>query len=200
MNQNLQYSVDFAGAIWYNGCLQINLYSVQMQMYVPVERSAATSVALDRIKAFVLSELSNVVFIDSQYQNEAEMFEALGVNVCTLPHEPHDQIIGIMLFCKLNAITEGQIVISQLDISSSLGDDVWYQQTTDDELGPFGQPGWWHSRGCQKHNLGAAVEDNVVKVAATGWHEYDLDWPEVGGQSSTVVKPDFRKHETNLTR
>jgi hypothetical protein len=105
-----------------------------------------------------------------------------------------------MLFCKLNAITEGQIVISQLDISSSLGDDVWYQQTTDDELGPFGQPGWWHSRGCQKHNLGAAVEDNVVKVAATGWHEYDLDWPEVGGQSSTVVKPNFRKHETNLTR
>jgi len=200
MNQNLQYSVDFAGAIWYNGSLQMNLYSVQLQMQVTGTRAEFTTVALERIKAFVLSELNNVVFIDSQHENEAEMFDALGVNICTLPHEPHDQVIGIMLFCKLNAITEGHLTISQLDISSSLGDDVWYQQTMEDDLGPFAQTGWWHNRGCQKHNLAAVLDNNVVKVSALGWNEYNLEWPEAPGQSSTVVKPDFRKHETNLTR
>lgn len=201
MNQNLQYSIDFLGAIWYNGSLQLNTYSINMQMVTASERPVIINVAMERIKAFVMSELADVLFINSAHQSEAEMFDALGVNVCTLPDEPHDQVVGMMLFCKLNAVTESQLIITQLDISSSLGDDVWYQHSMEDPLGYYGQPGWWHSRGCQKNNLCISTDDNVVKVETSSWQEYDLEWPDVpGAQPSTVVKPDFKKHETNSTR
>lgn len=201
MNTSLQYNIDFPGAIWYNGCLQLNAYSMVLQMVTASERPVIINVAMERIKAFVMSEMANVLFINAAHNNEAEMFEALGANVCTLPDEPHDQVIGMMLFCKLNAVTEAQLIVTQLDISSSLGDEVWYQHGLDDALGPFAHQGWWHSRGCQKNNVSAAAEDNVVKVSASGWHEYDLEWPDVpGAQTSKVVKPDFKKHEHNTTR
>jgi hypothetical protein len=117
-----------------------------------------------------------------------------------LPEEPVDQIVGIMLYCKLNAVTEGNLSITQLDISSSLGDEVWYQHHSDDNLGPLSQDGWWHKKTCQKHNLPQDTEHNVVKVENSGWAEYGLEWPDARPQQkSTVVKTNFKRHETNQT-
>ena len=200
MNRNLQYSIEFPAAIWHNHSLQINAYSVNLQITAVSDRPAVISVAMERIRAFVMSELANAMFISAEHENEAEMFEALGTNVCTLPYEPHDQIIGIMLYCKLNAITEGHLAITQLDISSSLGDEVWYQHSEEDALGPFVNTGWWHNKNCSKNNLPHSV-NNVVKVDASGWQEYGLEWPDVAPtQQATIVKPNFRKNETNTTR
>jgi hypothetical protein len=35
----------------------------------------------------------------------------MGINVTTLPEEPVDQIIGMMLYYKLNAIMEGRMIV-----------------------------------------------------------------------------------------
>lgn len=201
MNQSLQYSIDFPAAIWYNSELQLNTYSVNLQLTTVQERPVITGVALERIKAFVLSELANVVFINSEYDSVAELLDAIGANVCTLPHEPHDQIVGLMLLCKLTAIVEGNLEIAQLDISSSLGDEIWYQLSNEDALGPFAGDGWWHNRSCQHSVLVTEPTDNVVKVDTQSWQDYGLEWPELEtGKQATIVKPDFRRHETNQTR
>jgi len=112
------------------------------------------------------------------------------MNVTTLPDEPVDQIIGIMLYCKLNSIMEDQIIVTKLDIQSYLGDSVWYQFDEEDSLGPFKADGWWHKPTCQHDDLeqdnGA---NNVVRVASTGWPEYGLDWPDAQPENAgnTVV-------------
>lgn len=201
MNQSLQYGIDFAGAIWYNGALQINTYSVNLQLITASERPVIVGVALERIKAFVMGELANVLFINHDHDTVAEMFDALGANVCTLPDEPHDLTIAMMLFCKLTAIVENNLVVSQLDVSSSLGDEVWYQIGKDDPLGPFAQDGWWHKPNCQKHSLCTNTDANVVKVQTSGWQDYELEWPEIpNGSATTIVKPDFHRHDSNQAR
>ena len=159
-------------------------------------RSKATNVAVDRIKAFVYGELANTVFFGPADSEVIEMFSMLGINVTTLPEEPIDQIIGIMLYCKLNAIMEGRMLLTELDIQSHLGDSVWYLHNEDDAIGPFSQDGWWHEANCKHHNITEPPDDNVVKVVSSGWSEYNLDWPDIQPQAgNTIVVADFQRNE-----
>jgi hypothetical protein len=198
MNVNLQYDVEFMGGVYYEDTLQINNYNVSMHFVTCSKEAEVTNIAMERVKAFIFSELSNVVFINRDHETQAELFQALGCNICTLPEEPVDQIIGLMLYCKLNAIMEGQMIITDLDISSSLGDEIWYQHNEEDSLGPFSKEGWWHELSTQKETLEPdGVDKNVVKVQSTGWYEYGLDWPDSKSkETAKIVYPDFKKNET----
>ena len=159
---------------------------------------SSTNIAMERLKCFVYWELENAVFIDQDDQEQAEMLQLLGINIVTLPDEPIDQIIGIMLFTKLNAIMQDRLSITRLDISSILGDSVWYQHEEDDPLGPFTNEGWWHSSNPQHHDLDVEpAQQNIVKVNPNPWLEYQLLWPEeqVEQSGNTVVFADFSRHE-----
>jgi hypothetical protein len=124
----------------------------------------------------------------------------IGANVVTLPDEPVDQIVGLMLYCKLNAIMEGVMTVTALDICSSLGDDVWYEHTEEDAVGPFFDAGWWNLATTVHNNLdGADRNTKVVKVVPDCWAEYGLCWPDPVDKDQekahTVVYAKFPKHE-----
>ena len=197
MNVRLQYDVEFLANIYYEETLQINSYSANITLLTTSTDTAITNIAMERLKAFLHYELSNVIFINQAHTAQAELFQAVGCNVCTLPEEPVDQIIGLMLYCKLNAIMEKHLIVTGLNISSSLGDDVWYQHDEEDAIGPFRAEGWWHDPSTQKETLDPeGTPDNVVKVQSTGWYELGLDWPETKKeQSAKIVYPDFKKNE-----
>ena len=153
MNVKLQYELDFMAGIYYDDRLQLNQYSVSLQLLTQSINALVTNVAMERLKAFVYSELCDTVFVGPNNQAQAEMFAMMGMNVTTLPEEPVDQIIGLMLYCKLNAIMEDQMLVTKLDIQSYLGDSVWYQHDEDDVIGPFRNNGWWHEPTCQHNSI-----------------------------------------------
>lgn len=198
MNVRLQYNLDFLAGIYYNDQLQMNSYSVGLSLLTKTTDPISTNIAMDRIKAFVFSELEHTVFINSRSIERAEMMSVLGINVTTLPEEPVDQIVGMMLYHKLNAVMEGRMVITQLDISSSLGDNVTYMHDEEDSSGPFVQPGWW-SEPTVRHDTLEPEEavDNIVKVVPSAWIEYGLMWPEDidPPTANTVVYANFPKNE-----
>ena len=202
MNVRLQYDVEFPAGVYFNESLELNTYSVSMSMITSGKDAAHINIAMERLRMFINNELANVVFIHRIHAEQAEMLYALGVNICTLPEEPVDQIVGLMLYCKLNAIMESQLVITSLDIKSSLGDDVWYQHDEEESLGPFSQDGWWHRNSIQKETLDLdPTPENVVKVVSTGWKEYGLEWPEETKETNAkVVFPKFKKDENEQTR
>lgn len=202
MNVRLQYELEFMAGIYYEGCLQMNQYSISLQLLTQSTDALTTNIAMERLKAFVYSELCNAVFFGPDNQQQAEMFSVMGVNVTTLPDEPVDQIIGVMLYCKLNAIMENQMIVTKLDIQSYLGDSVWYQFDEDDAIGPFKNDGWWHEAGCQHCFDLEPQADNVVKVANKGWSEYGLDWPESQSENTgnTVVFANFQRNEDQPTQ
>lgn len=197
MNVRLQYDTDFLAGIYYDERLQMNSYSVNISMVTKTIDPVETNIAMDRLKFFINEVMSSTVFINQAHMEQAETLTWCGANVTTLPEEPVDQIVGMMLFYKLNAIMEDRIEIVRLDISSSLGEGVWYQHDEDDTIGPFATKGWWHDSSTQHDSIEVEpVSNNVVKVVSTGWYEADLDWPEQASSTgSTVLFGKFPKNE-----
>jgi hypothetical protein len=196
MNVRLQYDLEFLAGIYYEDSLQINSYDVSMSLVTKTKDPVSTNIAMDRVKAFVYGMLENTVFINQNNMERAEFLQMIGCNVTTLPEEPVDQIIGMMLYYKLNAIMEDRMVITNLDISSKLGDGVWYQHDEEDVSGPFAPEGWWHKSSTQHETIETDdVADNVVKVISTGWYEMDLEWPEntAPATANTIVYANFPK-------
>jgi hypothetical protein len=203
MNVKLQYELDFMAGIYYEGTLQLNHYSVSLQLLTQTADPLRTNIAMERLKAFVYAELCDAVFVGPEDQDKVEMLSVMGINVATLPDQPVDQIIGVMLYCKLNAVMEEQMLVTKLDIQSYLGDSVWYQHDEDDAIGPFSKEGWWHEPSCKHNDIDLdPVSDKVVKVASTGWSEYRLDWPEAVPENAgnTVVFANFQKNENQPTQ
>ena len=197
MNVRLQYDLDFMAGIYYENSLQLNQYSISLNLVTKTTDAEQTNIAMNRLKCFVWSELENTVFINQAHQEKAEMMALMGINVTTLPEEPVDQIIGMMLYCKLNAIMEGRMIITGLDIQSTLGDQVWYLHDEEDALGPFADAGWWTYPSTQHETIELnPVPEKVVKVTTTGWQEYGLEWPdEVKPTANTVVFANFPRNE-----
>jgi len=203
MNVRLQYDLEFLAGIYYEDQLQLNSYSVSVNLLTQTEDAASSNIALERLKCFVYHDLANTVFFGPADHDKAEMFQMMGTNVTTLPDAPVDQIVGMMLYCKLNAIMEGRMTVTSLDISSALGDSVWYSHDDEDNLGPFAHwpvadDAWWFNPFVQHHTLETeSTPDSVVKVTPNVWHEYGLMWPEdcIEPTGNTVIYPNFRKHE-----
>ena len=198
MNVRLQYDLDFLAGIYYEDQLQMNRYTVSLNLLTKTKDSASTNIALDRAKAFVHGALESTVFINQVNMERAEFMQMMGINVTTLPEEPVDQIIGMMLYYKLNAIMEDRMTVTGLDIASSLGDNVWYQHDEEDLSGPFAAEGWWHQASMQHESVERNPESgNIVKVMSTGWYELNLEWPEntAPAGDNTVVFANFPRNE-----
>ena len=198
MNVRLQYDIEFMAGIYYDDRLQLNSYSVNLGLLTKTADAASTNIAMDRLKYFVHGELANTVFVNQDSKERAEMMQIMGINVTTLPEEPVDQIVGMMLYYKLNAIMEGRMTVTRLDLSSILGDSVWYQHDEDDAWGPFREDGWWHAPTVQHDSiLESVTADNVVRVIPNAWHELGLIWPEEETEptANTVVFANFTKNE-----
>ena len=198
MNVRLQYDLEFLAGIYYEDQLQMNRYTVSLNLLTKTKDSVSTNIALDRAKAFVHGALESTVFINQNNQERAEFMQMMGISVTTLPEEPVDQIIGMMLYYKLNAVMEERMVVTSLDISSVLGDSVWYQHDSEDMAGPFAEDGWWHRASMQHETVEREpAPGNVVKVISTGWHELNLEWPEnsTSASDNTVVFAKFGPDE-----
>lgn len=195
MNVRLQTNLEFLGAVYFADELQLNSYQVNLGLVTNTKNTLKINVAMERLKAFVYSELANAVYIHQDRTDVAEILQMIGSNIVTLPEEPVDQIVGMMLYSKLNAIMEGVMTVVSLDLSSSLGDDVWYQHDDEDSLGPFAAEGWWHLPTVQHDSLSVVGGDaKVVEVRPNAWIDYGLMWPEeTTNKDHSVVYANFPK-------
>ena len=62
MNVRLQLDLDFMAGVYHENQLYHNQYNVSLSLLTQTTDAAATNVAVDRIKAFIYSELANTVF------------------------------------------------------------------------------------------------------------------------------------------
>jgi hypothetical protein len=185
MNVRLQTNLEFPAGIYYDDRLRLNRYSVSVQLCTATMDHEQINIAMDRLKMFVYAELADTVFINQEDLERAQLLSLMGVNVTTLPEEPIDQIVGLMLYCKLNAVMEGRMFVERLDISSLLGDDVTYMHDMEDAVGPFQVDGWWRLSDTSHNSIeGIETEENIVKVPVTGWSRYNLNWHEATGDKT----------------
>jgi hypothetical protein len=161
--------------------------------------SVSQNIAFERLKYYIYSQLNHSIFVNQDHESALEKYHQAGIKTLTLPAEPVDQLLGIMLYCKLNAIMEGRMVINEIEISSDLGERMIYLHATDENLGPFEDPGWWHDVDLPLRSTLESDNDKVVAMNnINAWRELELDWPELtaSAEDNTVVFAEFGKDDT----
>ena len=202
MNVRLHYPIEFTAGIYFDGMLRMNRYNVSLWMMTTTLDSESHNVAFDRIKFFIEDSLESGVFINGSNVEQCKLLANAGVKIVTLPDEPVDQLIGIMLYCKLNAICEDRMIIGEVEINSDLGGSVTYLHGDEESIGPYDQKGWWHDSNLLYCNSKIVETENIVSLGSiASWRDLDLQWPEdcavsEASTGNTIVFGNFGKDET----
>jgi hypothetical protein len=190
----------FTAGVYWEGQMLMNRYQIKLYMVTNSSNPDTQNIAYERLKYFVYSEMANTVFVNRQLEEQCRLLIAAGLKITTLPAAPVDQLIGIMLYSKLNAIMEESIVINEFEINSDLGENMVYLHAADESLGPFSEPGWWHDADLIHCDQSLIDSDKIVAMHRAGaWRELDLAWPalaNVATDNNTVVFANFNQDET----
>lgn len=181
MNVRLRYNITFPAGAWFDGELMMTNYTLALNLLTLTMDPQDQNIALERIKYFLLNELHSTIFINQTEDERAEIFTDIGLNVTTLPEEPVDQVVGIMLFYKLNAIMEGRMKITELVMSSEAGDCVEYFHSENEHTDLFPSQGWWHEPTLKHSNVVLEDDDteNVIELRSEDqWKEQELSWAQ----------------------
>ena len=188
MNTRIERDFVFDCAIHFAKSFYINSYALTLSMLIETESIREQNIALDRLLHFMSAVLNSSIFVEQSDTKVIKKYKDAGIKVCTLPEEPYDQIVALVLLVKLNAIAEGRLKITDLTLSSNLSDGVRFC-TVAEVAENFVETGrtdlWWNVptlcvEHCQKKD-----DDNIVKLfGQTGWAEHGLEWKEKTTQSN----------------
>lgn len=188
MNTRIERDFVFDSAIHFANGFYINSYALTLSMLIETESIREQNIALDRLTHFMSVVLNSSIFVEQNDTKVIKKYKDAGIRVCTLPEEPYDQIVALVLLVKLNAIAEGRLKITDLTLSSNLSDGVRFC-TVAEVAENFVETGrtdlWWNVptlcvEHCQKKD-----DDNIVKLfGQTGWAEHGLEWKEKTTQSN----------------
>jgi len=194
MNVRIAQLLSFNAGGWYDNALEINQYTVKLWMITQTMDPLEQNIAFLRMKHFVYNELDSTIFINSTNVEKCSELAKVGLNITTLPGDPVDQLIGIMLFHKLNAIMEGRIAVVEVEISA--GDAVIYLHGENETSESLEQPAWWNSSDLTHSDIVLTDSDKVLSIApSTVWRDMGLAWPEAEDSDKTgniVVFADFK--------
>lgn len=196
MNVRIRHSMTFTAGVYYGGETRMNNYVLTANMITNSTDSVSHNVAFERLKYFVYNCLDSTVFINQEHQDQCARLSRAGLSITTLPGDPVDQLIGLMLHYKLNAIMEDRIVLEETEISSALGENMVYLHSENETTDIGTVPDWWLSADTVHNDFVSPDSDKIVAMHGnTVWRELDLIWPEPAVAVETgnvVVFRDFK--------
>jgi hypothetical protein len=200
MNVRLQYTMQFSAGVYYGEMYRVNNYNLTLWMMTNSHDPEDHEISFERIKHFVYSEMDSTVFINGKDSEQCKHLITAGLDVTTLPGDPVDQLIGIMLYYKLNAIAEGRMLVVETELSSQMGSNMVYLHSDNENTNLEHYPDWWTTADLVHCDLDLMDQDKVVAMHQNAaWRDLDLNWP-AGDQpvisDNTVVFADFGKNET----
>lgn len=200
MNVRLQYPATFTAGVFYHDALRMNTYTARIWMTTATEEPVDHNVAYERLRYMIDHMIDSSVFIDQTDTDRCRALINAGINIIPLPSEPVDQIIGLMLYSKLNAVMQDRMIVHDIEISSTLGDGMVYLHSDDETVGPFADEGWWNDSEplcCPR----AMLHTNNVMTMTTAptWRDLELGWKDDKDSvdiGNTIVFADFNRNES----
>lgn len=177
MTTRIQHEFSFQSGVYCEDRFLMNIYEISLCMSVETDSVREQNIAMERISYYLSEHLENCIFIQDSEKKVIEKYTTAGFKVCTLPAEPYDQIISVMLLIKLNAITEGRFDITDLSLGSKLSAGVSYLYDTDSSRGPLEADGWWTETTA---TITAAAKQNKKDKIVKLFNEQTTDWAEIG--------------------
>ena len=199
MNVRLQKTLHFTAGVWYDNSLQMNNYVARIHLYTNTTDPVSQNTAFERLKYFVYYELDSSILLDLALSEPCSQFVSAGLKITTMPGAPVDQLVGIMLYYKLNAIMEQRLIITDVEISSSMGENLTYLHDEDENTDDIAKPKWWTNPDLSHFDLDLALSGKVVAInRVRTWRELELDWPTEANvdTGNIVVFADFKRNDT----
>lgn len=196
MNVRLRHNMSFVAGVYYGGEMRMNHYNLILNMITNSTDALSHNVAFERIKYFVFGQMDSTIFINQALTEQCKKYLHAGLSITTMPGEPVDQLIGLMLYYKLNSIMEDRILIDETEISSMLGENMIYLHSENENTDIPVVPEWWSTPDTVHSDYVSLDADKVLTMHANKiWRELELDWPEQESTSNVgnvVVFADFK--------
>lgn len=191
MTISISRDFEFQAGVYFQGSFLMNLYELTVYMDVNTDSIREQNVAMERIKYFLNSCLESGIFIQDTENKVIEKYHTAGFKLSTLPEEPYDQIIALLLLVKLNAITDGKLTITDIILGSRLSDDVKFSCDLESPTGPFSEAGWWSSNTPSTVDINKVTKKEkivkLVKPQTVDWDHVDLDWDNQVSKKQTEI-------------
>ena len=144
MIARIERDFSFSTAVHFDNSFYINYYHITLSMLVKDNSIAHQNIALERIIHFLSSVIQNCIFVNELEKKIIKKYEEAGINVCSLPEDPYDQIISMVLLLKLNKIVEGKLEITDMVLGSDLSDSVRFCTVQEVAENVLGNVSWWN--------------------------------------------------------
>ena len=193
----LKKTLSWSAGLVYQDEFYINHYDAVINLVTVSPDSDQQNIAYERTKFWVQHVLDSAIFL-AHDDPQLSVWQGTGARIIVLPDEPVDQIIGIMLYLKLNLIMENRMVVTDIEISSAVGDHTSYLHSHGEGVGTgLSQSGWWTDpRPVWSDAEIQTSNGNIVNLAKImEWSEYDLAWDTPKQSSDTVVFARFPKND-----
>lgn len=184
----------FQAAIHFENTFVINVYELRLNMVVNTDDNREQNIALERIKYLLLECFENCVFVNYKEIKAVDAYLKAGIKVCPLPDDPFDQIVATVLMTKFNTVTESKLFVNELEIKSSICDDVKFYISADEELEFFDhQNGWWKDNSASIFDYTKKTKKEKIvelKKEITDWNLIGLSWKEkknIGKDNGEIV-------------
>lgn len=188
MNVRLRNDFVLRSAVWYDNSFKINNYHVTCDFITASDEPEDHVVALDRIN-YLFDHCTDACFIHQDRVKKIRALKNCDITVIDLPQEPVDQIVGLVLFYKINAICEQRFLCTDLDISSELGSHIHYLHSDNEKTAAIPDQGWWHDSSPNCQSLTRQPHKKVVKFPLLmNWQTLDMYWSTESRESATVHK------------
>jgi len=182
MSQRVEKEFQFFCAMHFKGNFHLNTYDMTLSMLLEAEANEEQHTALDRISYFIFNCINNKLFINGEEKEALEKYINAGLDPIVLNAEPYDQIVAMTLLQKMNAITEGRIIITDTLLNSMCGDGVRFHIVSEmcDEYFAKDHSKWWN---CSSTNTQDSKEiedeEKIVKLfQKCEWDKIDLGYPK----------------------
>lgn len=175
----LSYKTDFYAGVFTAGKLKMCCFHLKLWLFTDSVDSDEQNIAFDRIRFFIDNILTNTVFVEDDRVEQCRKLSSANISITSLPSLPVEQVIGLILHTKFNAITEGRMSVVDTEISSSLSERVTYLHGEEELPGVSELDGWWHRADmshCDDALLSNANERVVSLKKVRTWREVGLAW------------------------
>lgn len=169
----------FLASVHYDNKFYVNSYDISLSLLVETSSNREQNIAMERITYYIRNMLENCIFVHYVETDTMKQYKTAGMNVCELPEQPFDQIVGMVLLNKLNAIMEDRLKISDMVIGSYMSEGVRHSIVSEEAEHILDGNNWYNNSSLSISNETSNTEANVLRLFFDDeWADLGLTWKE----------------------
>lgn len=169
----------FMAAIHFENSFMNNLYEMTANMTVETEDAREQNIAIERLMYFIQEQIENSIFIHESEKEAIQKYKAAGIKICTVPDDPYDQIVGLVLVNKFNAIMENRIVVNEIIFGSKLSNLIKFNISSEAATEEYPGNYWWNDSSSNISLKSKSGKDKIVNFSefkSQDWNKLELSW------------------------